>query len=447
MLSHHEKPRRSFITYLDAKCVVYVAVFYSQDLDTDLDPFLALAFLLFVAQVKAILLKLLQVLLGSSSVCRGVDDFGLLERQLPFILSDLPLDASLVEMLSEDLEHCLRQLFSEAAVGLWMGAEVGAYFWTDDCELSRLSVFFLQGGQGTVHVQLVSQLEAAPASPSCCLLFFFKELPLDLSIDLSESSLKLSSNFSACGGWSLQPWVGYNICEHWSVLWRVVKHLADQVLELWREVASSLAVLHRLPVPLDSIHRKVFVNCVIRLGSLIKRHGATAHNKEDAAKSEQVDCVPLVALSVQDLRCHVSFSALEGSLEAVTLCSLERSCEPKVDNFAIEVVIQDNVLRLQISVTEAIHVHEADASEDLLEEIAALGLCENTGVIDVREELSSHDGLLGDVSHPLCSAICLDVLGLLLPFVVPDDILVLKIDRCTNFLIDEFQELLIISWV
>ena len=100
------------------------------------------------------------------------------------------------------------------------------------------------------------------------------------------------------------------------------------------------------PVFVDSVDGEELVDFVIRLSSLVERHGSTAHDKEDATKSEEVDSISLVGLSVKNFWCHVSKSASEGPLESRAISALKRSGETKVDHFAIEVVVENDVLWL-----------------------------------------------------------------------------------------------------
>lgn len=67
-------------------------------------------------------------------------------------------------------------------------------------------------------------------------------------------------------------------------------------------------------------------------------------------------------------------------------------------------------------------------------------------MIDVGEELSSHDWLLCDVGDWDLVTVCLDVDCLLLEFEVLDDVSVLEADGGLNFFPNELQELLVVAF-
>ena len=123
-----------------------------------------------------------------------------------------------------------------------------------------------------------------------------------------------------------------------------MEHHANQVFEFRREVSRFLALFVSCPVFVDSVDGKEFINFVICLSSFIKGHGATSHDKKNAAESKKIDRVSLISLSVQDFWCHISKSTSEGSLETGAISAFKRSSETKVDHFAIKVMVKNNVL-------------------------------------------------------------------------------------------------------
>jgi len=187
-------------------------------------------------------------------------------------------------------------------------------------------------------------LENTSTSP--CYLLLFEEFLLYTVINDVKSVLELLSDLLIRGCGSLKPRVRDDITEHWSVLWWVMEHHANQVFELWREVSMLFALFVSCPVLVDSVNGKEFINFVISLSSFIERHCTTAHDKKNATESKKIDSVSLVSLSVQDFWCHVSKSTSEGSLETGAISAFERSSETKVDHFAVEVMVKNNILWL-----------------------------------------------------------------------------------------------------
>ena len=65
-------------------------------------------------------------------------------------------------------------------------------------------------------------------------------------------------------------------------------------------------------------------------------------------------------------------------------------------------------------------------------------------MVDVSEELATHDRLLSNVGYSLLGAICFDILGIFFPFEVSHNVFVLKVDGGPNFLVNKLQEFIII---
>ena len=65
-------------------------------------------------------------------------------------------------------------------------------------------------------------------------------------------------------------------------------------------------------------------------------------------------------------------------------------------------------------------------------------------MIDVSEELTTHDGLLCDIGYSLLRAICFDILGILFPLKVSHNVFVLEVNSGPNFFVDKLQEFVIV---
>lgn len=62
----------------------------------------------------------------------------------------------------------------------------------------------------------------------------------------------------------------------------------------------------------------------------------------------------LIWLAIQDFWCHISCCSDHRDIKAASISSLKLCCEPKVDNFAVIVFVEQNVFRLKISMANSV---------------------------------------------------------------------------------------------
>ena len=91
--------------------------------------------------------------------------------------------------------------------------------------------------------------------------------------------------------------------------------------------------------------------------------------------------------------------ASTGSLKQL-LCRLQRR-ETKVDNLYVTITIDQDVLRLHVSVTDAISVAVGETSQQLSENPNSFRLVEMTTSSNVAEKLSTFDEFEDKVSNCL----------------------------------------------
>ena len=158
-----------------------------------------------------------------------------------------------------------------------MSTKVHIHLRANNLTSLRVTWFFLLKGWITIDVNFFLVINMA--STISCLFLLLNELCLDSSIDNFESILELLCNLFVCRCWPLQPRMGYDFHKHWSVLRRVMKHLAYQIFEFRREKSCFFHLLMRFPKHIYSIDREEFVNHIIRNRSMIERKGSTSHYK------------------------------------------------------------------------------------------------------------------------------------------------------------------------
>ena len=180
-------------------------------------------------------------------------------------------------------------------------------------------------------------------------------------------------------------------------MWVKLEHASDKILELVGEESSWFAVGVSFPEKIGSICGKKLVVHVITVGHL-EWWVLSQHDEEDNSASKQVNDLSLVWLLVKNLWCHVSWGTNYRPAETGSISSFKWACESKIDKFHIEILIEKNVLRLQISMGETLRVEVVKTKEHLLEIVSADLFGEWTSVCDVVKELSTKDWLLSDVS-------------------------------------------------
>jgi len=118
------------------------------------------------------------------------------------------------------------------------------------------------------------------------------------------------------------------------------------------------------------------------------------HVEQDDAEGEQVNDLSLVWHGVNEFRRHIAHGADSGGVEAISIASLNRACKAEVDNFYIELIGQENVLGLEVTMADAVRVEVVEGDDELLEVVAADRLGEWPGYLEDIEEFPSHDRLL-----------------------------------------------------
>jgi len=95
------------------------------------------------------------------------------------------------------------------------------------------------------------------------------------------------------------------------------------------------------------------------------------HDEKDHASTKNVSHVSFVRSSQKNFRSHIASRTAVGVLQARTILTLDRSSKAKISNFKIKLVIEHDVFRLEISMSNSLLVHMIKARYELAEEVSS----------------------------------------------------------------------------
>ena len=97
-----------------------------------------------------------------------------------------------------------------------------------------------------------------------------------------------------------------------------------------------------------------------------------------------------------DLGSHVARGTKLGLEETRVVSSSDGSCESQIRDFEHVVAVKEQILRLEVTMSIALCVHEAEPIEKLLEVVASSSLGKTTTESDEVEKLTAADKLKYD---------------------------------------------------
>ena len=172
----------------------------------------------------------------------------------------------------------------------------------------------------------------------------------------------------------------------------VRKHLVHQVLEFGAERGAEVSLM-RSPEIVLSDKPLVFLVEIY----LAEWHDSRVHYENDDAEGEQVCRDGLVAHAKYDLRRHVAGRADPLVAEAAfAIFSLNRAGKTKVNDFKVEICVEDQIFQLEIPMTDACLVKLAQADEELPRVELHHRHWQASRVSDVAEHVTVWGKLVGD---------------------------------------------------
>jgi len=168
-----------------------------------------------------------------------------------------------------------------------------------------------------------------------------------------------------------------------------LEHARDQVLECIRKPVGAVHVVVLpeafLVTVLDLLEQRIVLGIGQSEGELPRNHRKQKHS----------DCkevgwwTSIATLALSDLRSHVPLCADNALLQPCTVLAADGTSEPKVCNLQVEILVQQQILGLQISVSNALKMAVIEAFEQLLHVIAGDRLTERTRLGDIVVEATS----------------------------------------------------------
>jgi len=127
-----------------------------------------------------------------------------------------------------------------------------------------------------------------------------------------------------------------------------------------------------LPEEIGAVGANEPVEGIVRL-STRERWVLSHHNEQDYSTCEKIHRCTNIGSASMDFGCHVALSAELGLASARTILSSDRRCEAEVSNLKVELVVEQHVLGLQVSVSDASLMDVVEAVKKL-PEVEAGGL-------------------------------------------------------------------------
>jgi len=160
------------------------------------------------------------------------------------------------------------------------------------------------------------------------------------------------------------PGVADDVYQVQALVRAVLQHIGDQVLELFSEETLSVRLAVVLPEKICAVRHDQLVVAIIGV-SLVKWWVASVQDEKNDAQSEQIDCGTVVRLFLDDLRSHVGESTQLSCEVAGTVAASCGCSETEVSNLHVEVFVEHDVLRLEVTVSKTLFLRVEDSLEHL----------------------------------------------------------------------------------
>lgn len=186
------------------------------------------------------------------------------------------------------------------------------------------------------------------------------------------------------------PWVVLDLVDGWSLGWVIAEHFEDQIFELVGEALAADLV----PVLVELALEDQVVEILVFLG-LLEWEDTLDDDEKDDTGGEHVDLLSVVGLAFLDFWSHVGHSTSVGT----ELVDFLVGGEAEVRDLEVQVVVDEDVLELKISMDDALGLHVTDDLAHLREEESAVIFAHATDGLAEIEEETSGDVLEEDVNE------------------------------------------------
>lgn len=172
-----------------------------------------------------------------------------------------------------------------------------------------------------------------------------------------------------------------DLLDSWSLGWVIAEHFEDQIFEFVGEALAADLV----PVLLELALEDQVVEVLVFLG-LLEWEDALHDNEEDHTGGEHIDLLSVISFALLNFGSHVGHSTSVG----IKLVDFLVGGEAKVCHLEVQVIVNEDVLQLEISVDDALGLHVTDDLAHLGEEESAIIFAHSTdGLAEIEEETSS----------------------------------------------------------
>jgi len=172
-----------------------------------------------------------------------------------------------------------------------------------------------------------------------------------------------------------------DLLNSWSLGWVIAEHFEDQIFEVVGEALAADLV----PVLFELALEDQVVEILVFLG-FFEWEDALDDNEEDDTGGEHIDLLSVISFALLNFWSHVGHSTSVG----IKLVDFLVGGEAKVCYLEVQVIVNENVLKLKISMNDALGLHVTDDLTHLREEESTILFAHSTdGLGEIKEETSS----------------------------------------------------------
>lgn len=227
--------------------------------------------------------------------------------------------------------------------------------------MNNILIFRLLSFSWPGHVNLAVDILASTGALTCSIMVltngsFLLSFNFLATVDLLLALRKLLSDLLGRSSRSCHhPGVSNDISKTESLVSSGLQHAGDEVLELFGVEPLHLAVGVVLPEEISPVGRD---ELVVRIAWVrtVEWGVAGVADEQNNSEGKEINHVALVWLLQQDFWGHVGLRAKHGLEEAAAVASLYRSSEAEVRDLHVEVLVKQDVLRLQVAVSGSVRV-------------------------------------------------------------------------------------------
>lgn len=202
----------------------------------------------------------------------------------------------------------------------------------------------------------------------------------------------------------------HDVNNGWSVLWVELEHGLEEILKVVREESflAWLVLGVDLPEDISSVGSQTLVEWVLWLSGG-ERWMLGDHDEQDDGSSEDIHRFSFVWHFKVDFWSHVVQSSKLGMEHTGSISSLDWSSEPEVSNLKSILVVKQEILWLQISVSDSCLMAVVETLHELFHVEPGKWLIEPSRNSDEIEEFSTACKLKDDVRDLSCLSTALGV--------------------------------------